>query len=275
MAPNLPRPRLDDLADFEKRPFSGGDGTTRDVYVQGAGPAIIVIAEVPGITPAVANFARRCAAAGYTAVMPSLFGKPGKPMSIPYSLNTIARACIAREFTVLATKKSSPIIAWLRDLARHAHAESGGPGVGVVGMCFTGNFALAMMAEPSVLAPVLSQPSLPFGITSKQRRSLHVSPDELRMAKSRCAAGAEVMGLRFTGDAMVPAERFAALKAELGESFIAIEIDSSRGNPHGIPRNAHSVLTEHLVDTPGHPTRDALDAVFALFSRTLAPESAS
>lgn len=139
----------------------------------------------------------------------------------------------------------------------------------MVGMCLTGNFALAMMAEPSVLAPVLSQPSLPFAVTRAQKRSLHLSDRELATARKRCAEGCQVLGLRFTGDAMVPSERFERLRRELGDAFLAVEIDSSRGNPHGIPRTAHSVLTEHFVDTPGHPTRSALNEVLALFDRSL------
>jgi len=261
----------DSLDDFDKRPFAGGDGTTKDVYWQGEGPAIVVISEIPGITPRVAAFARRCVANGYTAVMPVLFGTPGKPPTGSYVLRSISFACISKEFTVMATRRSSPVIAWLRELARQAHSQCGGPGVGVVGMCLTGNFALAMMAEPAVLAPVLSQPSLPFGITAKQKRALHVSPEELATAKRRCSdEGCQVLGLRFTGDRAVPAERFKRLREELGDAFIAVEIDSSRGNPHDIPMTAHSVLTEHFVERPGHPTLAAMDEVFGLFQRTLA-----
>ena len=82
-----------------------------------------------------------------------------------------------------------------------------------------------------------------------------------------------MLGLRFTEDRAVPAARFATLKRELGDRFVAVEIDSSPGNPHGIPEDAHSVLTEHLVDEPGHPTRDALDRVLALFRDRLMPSS--
>ncbi len=82
-----------------------------------------------------------------------------------------------------------------------------------------------------------------------------------------------VLGLRFTGDRAVPAERFARLREELGDGFVGVEIDSSKGNPHGIPGVAHSVLTGHLVDEPGHPTRDALDQVLDLFRKRLLAET--
>jgi len=91
--------------------------------------------------------------------------------------------------------------------------------------------------------------------------------------KERAAQGACLLGLRFTHDTAVPKARFDALRRELGDAFIAVEIDSSPANPHGIPRTAHSVLTQHLVDEPGHPTREALDRVLAFFAERLRPAS--
>jgi hypothetical protein len=75
--------------------------------------------------------------------------------------------------------------------------------------------------------------------------------------------------MRFTEDRFVPAERFQFLKEQLGDAFVAVEIDSSKGNQHDIPTVAHSVVTEHLVDEPGHPTKDALDQVLDLFRARL------
>jgi dienelactone hydrolase len=253
------------------------DGKDRAVYQRGSGPAVIVIAEMPGITPKVVEFADRVVDIGCTAVLPHLFGEPGKDAygngmarAMPYVLSSIVPACISREFSVLASRRTSPVIEWLKALAREKHKECGGPGVGVVGMCFTGNFALAMMAEPAVLAPVLSQPSLPFGIGKDRRRGLALSDEDLETAKGRCAAESlTVLGLRFTGDPLVPAERFQHLREQLGDHFVSVEIDSSKGNPHGNPTNAHSVLTEHLKDEPGSPTQDALDQVLDLYRSKL------
>jgi dienelactone hydrolase len=205
--------------------------------------------------------------------MPSLFGTPGQAVSMGYTLRTLAGACVAREFSALALNRTSPVIGWLRQLAAEAHAECGGPGVGAVGMCFTGGFALGMMVDDTMLAPVLSQPSLPFPLTPSRRRAVGISDADLARVKARAADGACLMGLRFTEDMAVPEARFDTLRRELGDAFIAIEIDSSKGNAHGIPRAAHSVLSEHLVDEPGHPTRDALDQVLAFFAERLAPAS--
>jgi dienelactone hydrolase len=258
----------DPLEGFQESSFTH-DHTTRIVYSAGSGPAVIVIHEMPGITPAVAAFGRRVVDAGFHVRMPSLFGEPGRAMSPGYVVGSLRRGCVAKEFATLALDRTSPAIGWLRALAADAHEACGGPGVGAVGMCFTGGFALGMMVDDRMLAPVLSQPSLPFPVSPARRRSVGLSDADFTRVQERAAAGACVMGLRFTRDPAVPAERFETLRRALGDRFIAIEIDSSKGNAHGIPRSAHSVLTEHLVDEPGHPTRVALDRVLQFFHEQL------
>lgn len=259
----------DGLADFTKEQFSAL-GKTRDIYRIGSGPAVIVMAEIPGITPHVAEFGRKVAAVGCTAVLPHLFGVPGAPASVTNALTTIGPACVSREFSAWALKRTSPVTVWLRALAAHEHERCGGPGVGAVGMCFTGGFALAMMVDATVVAPVLSQPSLPFPISKRHRADIGISDDDLAKVKTRIAEGACLLGLRFTNDPFCFAQRFETLRRELGDGFIAVEIDSSPGNPHGHPNKAHSVLTEHLDDRPGTPTRAALDQVLEFFRERLA-----
>jgi dienelactone hydrolase len=260
----------DALTDFTLEPFAA-EGKTRSIYRLGEGPAVIVISEIPGITPDVADFARKVAAQGLTAVMPVLFGQPGKPPSMPYILDTLTRVCISREFTMLARKQASPVTLWLRALAAEEHQRCGGPGVGAIGMCLTGGFALAMMVDDVVVAPVLSQPSLPFPLSKKLRADVGISDADLAKVKQRTADGACLMGYRFTGDASSPHARFETLRRELGDGFIGVELDSSEGNPHGHPKRAHSVLTEHLDDREGTPTRAALDDVLAFFRDRLLP----
>jgi dienelactone hydrolase len=246
------------------------DGTTRTVYRRGSGPGVLVMHEIPGITPEVAGFARRVADAGFSVAMPEMFGTTGKPLSNSYAVGQMARACISREFHVLAAHRSSPITDWLRALAGNLHDEIGGRGIGAIGMCITGNFALALMIDPWLMAPVLSQPSLPFPLSGERKAALHVSPEDLDSAKQRAVnEGVCVLGLRFTHDPMCPAQRFATLRGEFGDKFEGIEIDSSPGNPHGIPRAAHSVVTKDLVDEEGHPTRAALERVLSFFAEHL------
>jgi dienelactone hydrolase len=258
----------DSLVDFTTGSFTF-QNKTRPLYRKGQGPGVVIIHEIPGITPPVADFARRVAASGFTSVMPVLFGTPGKPMTATYALGQMVRACISSEFYCFATKRSSPITEWLRALCRQVHTECGGPGVGAVGMCLTGGFALALMVDESVMAPVLSQPSIPFPLGQSRKEALGISDPELAVVKERAAAGCTVLGLRFTADPMVPGDRFTTLRRELGDGFIAVEIDSSPGNPYGIPRIAHSVLTTHFTDREGHPTRDALEQVITHFRERL------
>jgi len=254
------------LEGFTKESFEA-DGKRRDIYRAGHGPAVIVISEIPGITPLVAEFARKVVAAGCTAVMPSIFGDPGRPTSGIYAVQSIAPACVSREFSAFALKWTSPITVWLRQLAAAEHERCGG--LGVVGMCFTGGFALAMMVDEIVLAPVLSQPSLPFPLTKRYKADIGISEADLARVKERTAQGTCLLGLRFSHDPFCFEERFATLRRELGDAFIAVEIDSAPGNPHGHPKNAHSVLTEHLQDREGTPTRAALDRTLTFFREKL------
>jgi dienelactone hydrolase len=256
------------LEGFQETSFTY-DGRTRPVYRRGEGPGIVVMHELPGITPQVADFACRVSSEGFTTFLPVLFGKPGKPISRSYLAGQMLRVCISREFRLLARNQPSPITDWLRALCRHAYSECGRPGIGAVGMCLTGGFALSLMVDPCVLAPVLSQPSLPLPVTSSRRAALGISPEQLDTAKRRAAEGCDVLGLRFTQDPACPAERFATLRRELGPHFHGIEIDSSPENPFGIDPSAHMVLTTDFVDAEGHPTREALNRVLAFFHERL------
>ena len=266
----------DSLSDFEKTTFTH-EGKTRDVFRKGTGPAVIVMSEVPGITPKVADFARRVASIGCTAVMPHLFGTPGwDPNSagagaLPAMAKLMVPLCISREFTMMASGKTSPVIDWLRALAGAEHERCGGPGVGAIGMCFTGGFALAMATHPSLLAPVLSQPSLPMAtpLTKKNAHTIDISAADLAVVKNRCAAeGLEVLGMRFKSDSLVPESRFQFLREQLGDAFVAIELDDEDANPDARMK-PHSVVTEHLIDREGTGTRAALDAVLDLFRKRL------
>jgi len=256
------------LDGFAATEFTHG-GSTRTVYRAGSGPGVVVMSEMPGITPNVAAFAQRVVDAGFTVAMPVLFGTPGRAISAGYTLGSMRQGCVSKEFTTWALNRTSPVIEWLRALARDLHSQCGGPGVGAIGMCFTGGFALAMAVDDTMLAPVLSQPSLPFAIGKARKQALGLSDADLARVAERedlC-----VLAMRFTGDLFVPPERFAHLREVLGDRVMTIEIDNGKGsNPHNIPRSAHSVVTEHLVDAPGHPTQDALDQVMKFFKDRLA-----
>lgn len=251
------------LAGYTKSSLSQA-GYTFPVYQKGSGPAVIVMHEMPGLHPGIVEFADRVVEAGMTVFCPSLFGTPGKPASRGYALTTaLGVICIRREFHVWRGDKSSPVVDWLKALARHAHAECGGNGVGAVGMCFTGGFALAMMTDPSVVAPVLSQPSLPLGRNRpKPSAQIGLSPAEIACVKARLTdEDLSVIGLRFKSDTLVPDARFDTYAREFGDRFEAIELEDEDARPSFIP--PHSVLTLHLKDTG--PTKAAEQRVIQFF----------
>jgi hypothetical protein len=237
--------RSEHTADVAGRP------TTHPVWRKGVGPGVVVIHEIPGITPEVAAFGEEVVAAGFTVLMPSLFGTDGAPMTAGGAARVLGRVCVSREFTTLRTGETTPVAGWLRSLARSLHAELGGPGVGALGMCFTGGFALAMMVDPSVTAPVLCQPSVPFAVTPARARDLNLSPGDLDVVKGRCAAGQQVLGLRYRSDPAV-GKRFDTLTSVLGEAFIRVDLDGK----------GHSTVTIHR-------RQEAVDAVLAFFDEKL------
>ena len=230
----------DVLEGWTKGSFTAA-GLTRDTYRRGTGPGVIVVHELPGITPNVTHFANEVVDAGFTVVMPSLVGTAGKDVSIAYGLASIAKVCVSKEFSNWALHETSPVISFLRAVARSLHNEVGGPGVGAVGMCFSGGFALGMMVDEIMIAPVLSQPSLPFvGRSVERNGDLNLSPDDALAVAQRAADGCQVLGLRYTGDRLV-GNRFESLRRLLGDAFVAVELPSTKASQH-------SVLTEHRDD---------------------------
>jgi dienelactone hydrolase len=261
----------DPLDDFAARRITL-DGIEKKVYVLGDGPAVIVMTEMPGISPHVARFARWVRDAGFTVYMPSLFGRDGAVPGAEEGVAVFRRACVSAEFRAFAANESSPVTQWLRALARLAHAECGGPGVGAIGMCFTGNFALSMMLEPAMLAPVVCQPSLPMDNPA----ATNMAPEELAAVRERLEReDLTVMAYRFDGDKHCRAQRFAAFSEALGERFLARVLPDSAANTSTPPffaqvvASPHSVVTAHLIDEAGQPTLAARDEILAFFGKRL------
>jgi dienelactone hydrolase len=266
-------PQDDPLDDFDPREVTL-EGATKVVHVAGAGPAVIVMAEMPGISPHVARFARWVRDAGFTVYMPSLFGRDGAVPGVEEGAAVFQRACVSAEFRAFAANESSPVTQWLRSLARSAHERCGGPGVGAIGMCFTGNFALTMMLEPAMLAPVLSQPALPLDDPA----GLEIGPDELVAVRERLEReDLTVVAYRFKGDRFCRAQRFAAYAEALGERFVERVLPDSAANPDTTPffehvvASPHSVVTAHLIDEAGQPTVAAREEILSFFAQRLAP----
>jgi len=258
-----------DLTGWMCEPFSAA-GFTYDVYRKGSGPGVVLIPEMPGIHPGVLALGNYLVDNGFTVVIPSLYGTPGAPALRAGALGVIVRGCVAKEFAAFATNKDRPISQYLRALARDLNAKTPGRGVGVIGQCFSGGFALAAAVDDSVLAPVMSQPSLPMPLTPRQRADSGVTDAELKIIEKRAAdEGLCALGLRFSGDPLVPAERFRTLKDRLGDAFEVIELDSSKGNAGGFGRTAHSVLTLEVRETPENPAYEARKRVVEFLKERL------
>ncbi len=270
----------DTLEDFSVRPFSHG-GITKQVYWGGEGPGVLFMHEVPGITPSNADFARRLIAAGFSVAMPDLLGDAGRPLSLGYAGQSMVKLCISREFKAFALKADRPIIHYLRALGRELHEQAGGPGIGAIGMCMTGGFALALAVDAHVLAPVLSQPSLPVTLSPMHARDLGVPDADADVVAGRCVdEGLCLLGLRFANDVLVPKARFTALKARFGDAFEAMHLDDREWTenrrampederPTTIGGRPHSVLGGDYLDGP--PTLAALDRTIELFTQRLMP----
>lgn len=258
-----------DLSGWTAEPFTAA-GYTHDVYRKGDGPGVVLIPEMPGLHPHVLALGNHLVDNGFTVAAPSLFGTPMKPPLGPGALPVLLKGCVSKEFAAFATNADRPVAHYLRALARDLNARTPGKGVGVIGQCFTGGFALAAAVDDSVLAPVLSQPSLPLPVTPKHKRDPGLSEGELRTIERRAAEdGLCALALRFSKDWMSPAERFETLKARLGDAFEVIEIDSAKGNPHGISATAHSVLTDQIREVDGHPAYEARKRVVEFLTQRL------
>ncbi|MFB2554827.1 dienelactone hydrolase family protein [Herbiconiux liangxiaofengii] len=261
------------LEGWVRAPFS--DGTrTYDCYEKGSGPGVVLIPELPGITPEVLGLAEHLVDEGFTVVAPSPFGVPEKEGTPGYTLRTVARICVSAEFGAFALNLERPITTFFRAVAADLNARTPGAGVGVIGMCFTAGFALATAVDDSVLASVVSQPAAPFPLGKARQADPGLSSSELDVVAARATgAGFCALGLRFSEDPNSPRPRFETLARRLGDAFEVIELDSSPGNAGGFSRRAHSVLTSEVRETPGHPALAARERVVAFLRERLAAKA--
>ncbi len=247
------------LSGYERSTFrhaiADGRPVEHDVYTKGDGPVVVLLQELPGISAETLALADRLCGDGFRVVMPHLFGPLGK-----FSLaGNLARVmCMRREFHLFSRNASSPIVDWLRALCRQVRAQYEVSGVGVIGMCLTGNFAISLMADESVLASVASQPSLPLLGTNH----LHMSSEDVAAARARLTERGPMLALRFEKDIACTAGKFEALEATFNR-------DQERITTRTLPGRGHSVLTVHFVDSQGSPTAAALREVLDYFHSKL------
>ncbi len=238
-------------------PSSKGATLRHDVYARGDGPVVVLVQELPGIGPETLRLADRLVERGFSVVLPHLFGPLGR-LSMKGNLARVI--CMRREFALLASRRTSPVVAWLRALCRSIKEERGVPGVAVIGMCLTGNFAMALMVDEAVLAGVASQPSLPL----HDQSALHLADADIAVIRERLDRLGPMMALRFEGDSLCAPARFAAIDAAFND-------DRERVRLRTMPGPGHAVLTLDFVDEDGHPTRDAFEELVGYFEDALAP----
>jgi dienelactone hydrolase len=257
------------LAGWASEPFTNA-GITHDLYTRGSGPGVVLLPEIPGMTPPVMGLADHLVDAGFTVTVISLFGEPGRAISPGYAASSFASACITREFRAFAKRADRPVAEYVRAVARRVHDRVGGPGVGVIGMCFSGGFALAAAVEPAVLAAVASQPSVPLPLTGGRRRDPGLSDRERDAIVTRVQGeGLCLVGLRFTEDIASPPDRFRSLRAAFGDGWLPILLNNRPMNPAGIGKREHQVLTNKNVEVPGHPTHEARERVVTFLRERL------
>lgn len=254
------KPSFTPIAEYSCAPFSAactnGTNICHDVYRRGSGAPVVIIQELPGIDPETLRLADEFVARGFEIILPHLFGPLEKTST---GGNLIRIFCMRKEFNLFTKNRSSPIVDWLKALCREIKTERQAPGVGVIGMCLTGNFAISLMGDDSVLAAVSSQPSMPLMKSSK----LHMSTQDIATIRQRIDDTAPMHAYRFAGDPLCNAAKFEAIDNAFNSDGV------TRVATHTLPGKGHSVLTLDFVDESGHPTRAALDDILDYFSSQL------
>ncbi|MEE9313105.1 MAG: dienelactone hydrolase family protein [Rhizobiaceae bacterium] len=232
-----------------------GKPLEHDIYTKGEGPVILLIQELPGIGPQMMVLADKIVAQGFTVVMPHLFGPIGKN-SLGGNFGRVF--CMRREFALFSKDASSPILNWLRALCKSLKDQYKVPGIGVIGMCMTGNFAISLMADDAVLASVSTQPSLPL----QSAGSLHMSKSDVSEIRTALDEKGAMLAFRFAGDKICKPPKFEALDKAFNDDKERIKLRTLKGNDH-------SILTLHFMDEEGSPTVEALNEIFGYFKEKL------
>ncbi|MCB1179148.1 MAG: dienelactone hydrolase family protein [Leptospiraceae bacterium] len=255
---------MNDFLEFE---FSHKN-ISHKVFKKGNGPGIIIIHELPGMVKECVNFARNLEKEGFTVYLPLLFGEPNKELDVIDTIKLFRKVCISKEFDLFSNNKTSPVVEFLKGLCKFAKEETSSKGVGAIGMCLTGGFVIPMVVESSLLAPVLSQPSLP--LNPLFRNEIGCSKEDYETACSRIKKEKiKVLGFKFSEDILSHNDKFKKLETDLMNNFEGDIIDSSLGNSHKIPFYAHAVFTKDFVEQKDHPTYNAYLKLISYFKEKL------
>jgi dienelactone hydrolase len=241
----------------------------RAYYRGGDGPAVIVLHELPGLDRAAIRVGGRIRAAGFSVYLPVLVGPVRRRATDLDTVANTVRICVSREFAAIIGGRRSRVSDWVVRLARQAHAAEGGPGVGVVGMCLSGGFALAAAIDPAVRVAVVSQPGLPLATFPFGRWPGQAADLGLSAADRTALAGRTdlcVRGYRYSEDGISPEPRMTALEQLAGPDVHVLRIEGP----------GHPVLSDAAaVPWPVRATPALEDAIGALMANLLGGDAAA
>jgi len=223
------------------------------------GPPVLVLHEMPALSPDVLELALRLSRQNYSVYVPLLWGKPDH--------NTDSQLLFLRYAVELRSSPrwraaeadvDRPILDELASLCRliaDAHPKHR---IGVIGNCITGVFPFALAARvPKVAAPIGSQPTLPITLSGADAAKTGLSAKETALLSSRIQTDPsfQMLGFRFAGDRNCRKERFDTFESHFGSSFLngTIPLELYHGRD-GMPEHPHAVLTECHSDDPSFAT---------------------
>jgi dienelactone hydrolase len=228
------------------------------------GPTVILIHESPGLSDSTFAIAAVLAGHGYRIVLPVLLDAAWSGPGPRSQLANVIKLCVARELAALSSGKTGAIVDWLRGLADEEFRTTEGRPVGVIGMCFSGGFALGVITNPHVAAAVMSQPALPFRLPWMSSE-LGVSKEDLRGIHERVGAGGCIRAMRFSRDAKSPRKRLDLIRQQFPDSECR-EIETP-------DRSLHSVLARALEAPADSPLGAVLLDTIAFLDRHLRPNA--
>jgi dienelactone hydrolase len=192
-------------------------------------PPVVLLHELPGLTPADLALGYCLAGRELHVYVPVLFGEPGQDNGILGYF----QSCATREFECSKLSTSSSVLDRIEQVVEHAHKVAG-RGVGVIGMCLTGIFPLALLRNRHVRAAVVCQPTLPFSLLARgpagaQIDNLGLGQDDLVAA---LRSDVSFLAVRYAQDRLCPEGRMKKIETTFGDRVAVIRIPTDAPKRH-------------------------------------------
>jgi dienelactone hydrolase len=215
------------------RGFDCLDGFERTMLRTGprTGAPILLLHELPGMTPEDMDLARHLGTDGFSVYLPLLFGAVGQHNARA----GYRQSCQHDEFVCHARSTRSPILDYLGRITDKI-LEDAGPAhpLGIIGMCLTGILPLALL-RPRVEAAVLCQPTVPFTTLAlgrpigRQKKDLGLGPDDLQHARG---SHVPMLLTHYLSDHLCPPDRVQVIEDTFSRRVATI----------GVAGKGHSTL---------------------------------